>query len=116
MLSRRARLAIGYLLFDFRGDRGAGVTVAACRARSSFGESPSGTIACQVGTEEIQLKFCDLAEMEVTYFHGRNNHLEGLFSGRADRGPQHFDVCQHLYNALIEAEIAKAARNASIFN
>src|SRR4029077_17589455 len=107
MLSRRARLAIGYLLFCFSWrSRGGGVTVAACRRMSSFGESPSGTIACQVDTEGIQLKFCDFAEMKVADFHRGHNHLERLFSGRANGRSQHFYVRQHLDDALVEPEIA----------
>jgi hypothetical protein len=97
-------LATSYFLFV--AIAGWGVTVAACRSESSFGESPSANIACQVGIEGIQLKFCDFAEMEVADFHRGHNHLEGFFSGRAHGRPQHFDVRQHLDDALIEPEIA----------
>src|ERR1700722_3776241 len=61
-------------------------------------------------------EFGDFAEVEVFHFHGRDHHVERLFAGSTHGRADHFDVGQHLDDALIETKIAQAAGDVSVLD
>src|SRR5690242_21327220 len=54
--------------------------------------------------------------MEAGDFHCRNDHLEGFFTGCANRGSHLLNVAQHLENGLVETEVSYGPRNFAAFH
>src|ERR1035438_5738461 len=54
--------------------------------------------------------------MKITYLHGRDHHVERLFSRRADSRGERFHVVEQFDKSLVEAEIPQPASQAPVFN
>ncbi len=62
------------------------------------------------------LELGDFGEVEVTDFHGGDDHFEGFFAGGADGGAEEVGVFEHFDEGLVEAEIADGTGNSAVFD
>src|SRR5439155_19786802 len=69
-----------------------------------------------LNAEMLLLELRHLCKVEVAHLHGWNHHIERLFAAGADRCSHFFDVREHMNQAFVEAKIAHAVAQLSVFH
>src|SRR6185437_4243436 len=83
------------------------------RARGHMGHVLPGVTLRRTSSSS---EFRYLREIEVVHLHRRHNHVERLLATGPHRGPQSCNILQHIYEALVEAEIPHSAHQLPVLD